>query len=127
MQALPPGVCRLSTLTRLSVTACTMRTLPRGPYLRSLRELSLYANSFAHVPRSLRGATALRSLDLSMNLCLRLEGGDLDTLGTLSALRTLDLSTHPAFWRDEEYHARFRAALPGLRRALPHAEVIGDA
>jgi hypothetical protein len=32
-------------LTRLAVAACSLRSLPAGPYLQNLEELVLFANS----------------------------------------------------------------------------------
>lgn len=37
--------CPAPQLTRLAVVACSLRELPAGPYLRSLRELVLFANN----------------------------------------------------------------------------------
>lgn len=39
----PPPAGR-AQLTRLAVTACSLRELPGGPYLHALQELSLFAN-----------------------------------------------------------------------------------
>ena len=62
---LPPGVPQLPGLTALDVSWNRLEALPAGPYLSTLRRLSLAHNSFQSAPASLAAATALTALDLT--------------------------------------------------------------
>ena len=68
LEAVPPPLLGLSSLTRLSLSANALEDLPPGPYLGpQLRELQLATNGLRRVPPALASATNLRSLDLSFN------------------------------------------------------------
>lgn len=119
MERLPWMLTGLSQLTRLAVAACSLESLPDGPYLCSLRELVLFANNLSCVPPALAhpdwGPKGLRRLDLSSNYGHHLSAADVATLGTLASLEVLDLrrqlycpeDAHPQRWLDQ-----LRAALP---------------
>ena len=65
LNQVPPGVARLSRLTALDLSWNRLQALPTGPYLSSLRRLSLSHNEFVRVPAVLAAATALEAIDLT--------------------------------------------------------------
>lgn len=81
----PPGVAQLPHLTALDLSWNRLESLPVGPYLSSLRQLSLAHNWFIRVPTVLSAATALEALDLTG--CAQLRNTD-RAVAVLSKVRT---------------------------------------
>ncbi|KAL4424951.1 hypothetical protein ABPG77_009680 [Micractinium sp. CCAP 211/92] len=120
MERLPWMLTGLSQLTRLAVAACSLESLPEGPYLRSLHELVLFANNLSCVPPALAHPewrpTNIRQLDLSSNYSHHLSAADVGVLRTLSTLEVLNLRRQlysPEDAHPQEQLAALHAALPG--------------
>ena len=65
MGNLPTGVADLRHLSVLDVTGNLLTSLPHGPYLSGLRQLSLAGNPIRALPPALGVAAALEALDLT--------------------------------------------------------------
>ncbi|PRW33166.1 leucine rich repeat [Chlorella sorokiniana] len=94
---LPLGVPQMSGLTALDLSYNLLGSLPAGPYLSSLRQLSLAHTRFASLPPVLEAATALEALDITG--CSRLRLREMSVLTRMPALLTVHLrhkapSTH---------------------------------
>ncbi|PSC71640.1 hypothetical protein C2E20_5112 [Micractinium conductrix] len=104
----------LRDLQSLAVPAGLLPSLPEGPYLTGLTSLDLRCNRLAGpLAPALRGATALRDLELDVNPGLCLDAASADMLASLTALISLSL----------DGTVLAPAARAGLARRAPQLQV----
>ena len=108
-------------LKSLSLLCCNLDCFPQwlACSLTHLSELRLSANIFRRIPSDVAELKALQNLVLAINPGLKLALDDLETLGALPQLQSLDLARYDNEGADKTWSGRDVAVAIAIKMRFP--------
>jgi len=131
-QMLPPATRSLPHLRILKLVGMDLQEFPASvaSCLEQLTSLDLSENLLTCLPAAVALITTLQALDMSSN-CTSLKKSDVDLLGALPNLRTLDfLKNYRGQWDNPGLHIYNLArqnerVIKAIKKSLPHLDLPG--